>query len=1293
MRPESSAMLQQNNNNNYPCLNMTGPTGGEGIQACPRAHGPFPSRMELSLGDLPLVRGLRAWALCSKNRLKTRGELGGGGHAPTIGPSTTSTTHERQSSCPRPADMYPAGELGGMGYGLPVGLDARQAGIGALVTVATLKTSEVGGKTQTQTQCLFLRTEKGSCLYSTTKPGGWSLGKGPGLSAGGASALVGSWLRGKVSGGGGGGGGEHQAGKRTSGPPLPPPPAALQSGGSNRVRVRSGRRWRKSCNANGPGSNKTTGIGGQRRGREEAGGTEIILGECQEGGDKGEFHNNLQGAQEAGGGGRKQEGGAGCTRSCRCCHNTLARNCARCARRAVRSGARQRLEEHKTQAGDERGMNGLGNKDGGKTNGGQEKGEQEKEREEEEKSRSKPLDSIVSLPNADSPTNCFYPESSSNSEASEKSCDKDIREVNEPLQTKMCTYSENKEQPCSQNSRNEDFGRTLRNPSGEELNNGELDTPLTDDVRPHSEYLDDSLPLPNGTSSPPLVVRNPVQKHCEDVGRNVGEIPAVADTEPTQDSKSPCDDPQEDRGNRLWSDECAAETAPCCEEGLHRLTSATPVEGSTFPAELSLDTMQGQRGSSTADGEHNNSHTESADGGSAEKGDRDHSKGRPLELCVKSDQLMPRESSPGDLYTKEPFHEEKPLKETGDVNCNEPEVVLSEEQRGSCHQATLSCRNEGKAGKDEANAADSAPGLREVDGLQGGSIPEAVRGTLMKVAEGEEDKRLGDEEDCSGVEFEEGRGEELAGEHRRAESGLESSVDGSETVPGLRGDDGSQEITGEEEKKENNKHDQSLQDGSAGTTDDEKHGNSEGKLGQGEAEYIRLQQPQRERERGDALKASGFTAEGPTLQEFATEWTQEASCAPSLSPRLLKEEEEEEGEEGEAARWSRDGGQNPVEAVVTCCPLSLIPTITNAAAGPPLPDPPYKTHAVANPAPPRPPPGAMATDPQRTGAGGKSAWTQSRVEEGSREGVRGAQQEEEEEEEEEAGEGATLSERTEEPGQEKEEQEERLKERSQEQSAIVATERREQGEEEVEEEEVKEEEEEEEDEFGGFMQADAEPGWSEGFTPSAPEACGNTENTGELTQWTSGWTDDSFHQSDDCWTAFSQDSLVASGDPVAQLWPIAAGEEQRGRPSSNKNVMDVLSEAFPSSGQLASDPGTGSGMVPTLTSETGVESGTVPTLTQLLQGERHHSRTTQDQGLLDNFHDLNKMIGQRYKRTNGVSRDLLLKTLYLEPAYTEIRNISRPTNHRLSPGLPSANRHAQSSKRRLSYDHNRNIAE
>ncbi|KAM4743294.1 uncharacterized protein FYW61_001816 [Anableps anableps] len=201
MRPTTGTMLQQNNNNNYPCLSMSD-CPQEMLQKCSRASLPFPSRVELGLGDLPLIRGLRAWALCSKNRRKADGLLGGG-KVPTAPPLGRGT-------CPRPADVYLSG------YGLPLGLDTRQAGIGALVTVATLKTSEGSGKTQTQ--CLFLRTEKGSCLYSTAKP-----------SSGATPGMVGEWLRGKRGGGEGGA--------------ADPQPAEA---GANRVRVRSGRRWRKS---------------------------------------------------------------------------------------------------------------------------------------------------------------------------------------------------------------------------------------------------------------------------------------------------------------------------------------------------------------------------------------------------------------------------------------------------------------------------------------------------------------------------------------------------------------------------------------------------------------------------------------------------------------------------------------------------------------------------------------------------------------------------------------------------------------------------------------------------------------------------------------------------------------------------------------------------------------------------------------------------------------------------------------------------------------------------------------
>lgn len=89
----------------------------------------------------------------------------------------------------RPADVYLSAEWGG--YGVPLGLDGMQEGLGALVTVATLKTSEGSGKTQTQ--CLFLRTEKGSCLYPTAKLA--SVGTTPG-----SRGVVGGWLRGKTRG-------------------------------------------------------------------------------------------------------------------------------------------------------------------------------------------------------------------------------------------------------------------------------------------------------------------------------------------------------------------------------------------------------------------------------------------------------------------------------------------------------------------------------------------------------------------------------------------------------------------------------------------------------------------------------------------------------------------------------------------------------------------------------------------------------------------------------------------------------------------------------------------------------------------------------------------------------------------------------------------------------------------------------------------------------------------------------------------------------------------------------------
>ncbi|XP_017291786.1 retinitis pigmentosa 1-like 1 protein [Kryptolebias marmoratus] len=278
MRPTTSTMLQQNNNNNYPCLNKSDSTQ-EIMQKCSRTSLLFPSRLEL--GDLPLVRGLRAWALCSRNRRKA-GSLLEGGNPPTAPP----LGRRSSTSCPRPADVYLSGELGRLGYGLPLGLDAR-----ALVTVATLKPSEGSGKTQTR--CLFLRTEKGSCLYSTAKPS-------PGGTTSTAPSMVGEWLKGKTGGG-------------TDSPPA--------QDGANRVRVRSGRRWRKSGNVP---------AGQEKRERQQT--TEAAVEERQEEQDKGgPDSKTFSGPQQN-------------SSRTRCCHSVSPKTCSPCGRRPQRRESQDEQE-------------------------------------------------------------------------------------------------------------------------------------------------------------------------------------------------------------------------------------------------------------------------------------------------------------------------------------------------------------------------------------------------------------------------------------------------------------------------------------------------------------------------------------------------------------------------------------------------------------------------------------------------------------------------------------------------------------------------------------------------------------------------------------------------------------------------------------------------------------------------------------------------------------------------------------------------------------------------------------
>lgn len=199
-----------------------------------------------------------------------------------------------------------------MAYGLPFGPDAGQAGIRALVTVASLKTSEGSGKTQTQ--CLFLQTEKGSCLYSTGKPG--SAGSA-------ASGAVGGWLKGKT---GANGCRETPVRQRDQGP------SSVAESRANNVRVRSGRRWRKSCKGASK-EKKDVNKEGQQIWREDPA-AEITLDERQE-----EEHN--------GGVERKQFPSLLHIRRIRqekeealqnpsCCHDISPSGCVHCGRKSQR---------------------------------------------------------------------------------------------------------------------------------------------------------------------------------------------------------------------------------------------------------------------------------------------------------------------------------------------------------------------------------------------------------------------------------------------------------------------------------------------------------------------------------------------------------------------------------------------------------------------------------------------------------------------------------------------------------------------------------------------------------------------------------------------------------------------------------------------------------------------------------------------------------------------------------------------------------------------------------------------
>ncbi|XP_042630767.1 uncharacterized protein si:ch211-14c7.2 isoform X1 [Cyprinus carpio] len=162
-------MLQQNNNNN--CLDMA---HRELLHECRRTSVSLTSALEF--GAIPLIKGLRAWAV-SGGYSKARRKAANGPRA--------------QGSCQHPPEnrvgqrSWSGQVSSGYGHTLDSTISAartpgvRQGSLGALVTVATLKGTEGGGR-QTQTRCLFLKAQgRGSYICAVGNRGTGTRVTGP----------------------------------------------------------------------------------------------------------------------------------------------------------------------------------------------------------------------------------------------------------------------------------------------------------------------------------------------------------------------------------------------------------------------------------------------------------------------------------------------------------------------------------------------------------------------------------------------------------------------------------------------------------------------------------------------------------------------------------------------------------------------------------------------------------------------------------------------------------------------------------------------------------------------------------------------------------------------------------------------------------------------------------------------------------------------------------------------------------------------------------------------------------
>lgn len=61
----------------------------------------------------------------------------------------------------------------------------------------------------------------------------------------------------------------------------------------------------------------------------------------------------------------------------------------------------------------------------------------------------------------------------------------------------------------------------------------------------------------------------------------------------------------------------------------------------------------------------------------------------------------------------------------------------------------------------------------------------------------------------------------------------------------------------------------------------------------------------------------------------------------------------------------------------------------------------------------------------------------------------------------------------------------------------------------------------------------------------------------DLVRWTAGSQDHLFQQSDNTWTAFTQDSSAQRQDVVGQWWPTSAVEESTERVVTNQNAVNL----------------------------------------------------------------------------------------------------------------------------------------